>query len=237
MSNTFLYLPGDFDQLPVSEVGAYAKELSKLKNIGIPLTKTIVLPQNTLKVIAQANNLQAKIYKLVQETDYSSSSSRENTSKKIEHLINKQKIPKELAHKLLDTYHNFFNKSFVLVKNSQPLPFSDVEEQHIHSDTNFVDAILNTWAKISSKKFKLLSLGTNNIHEVLFPTPLLVQEQLEPKVSGIAYSYDTDDGSKNRVTVLSTWGVYHPDQEHFDTHQVDVRTKNITNKKFMTSIF
>lgn len=239
MSKSFLYLPADFNKLPSHEVGSYAKELSKFQNLGIPLTKSAVLPKNTLKIIAQANNLQAKIYKLVQETDYSSSSSKEKTCNEIERLIKKQSIPKELGHELLETYHNFFKNSFVLLKNAEFLPFKDIEEEHIHGDTNFVDAILRIWARISAKKFKQLSLGSTNIHDLLFSTPILIQQQLEPKVSGIAYSYDTNDGSKNRVTVLSTWGVYHSDQDQLDTHLVDIRTKNLIshNQKSKTSQF
>jgi len=234
MPQTFLYLPKDFAGLPSHEVGSYAKEISNLSISGVPLTKSVVIPLNTLKIIAQANNLQAKVYKLIQETDYSSSISKQKTANTIKQLIKKQSIPKELAVKFLDTYHNYFQKSFVMVKNAEVLPFADIEENHVHSDTNYVDAILDLWANISSKKFKQLSLGTNNIHEILFPSPILIQAQLEPKVSGIAYSYDTNDGSKNRVTILSTWGIYHKDQNNFDTHIVDIRTKNIIQQNQKT---
>jgi len=106
MPQTFLYLPKDFAGLPSHEVGSYAKEISNLSISGVPLTKSVVIPLNTLKIIAQANNLQAKVYKLIQETDYSSSISKQKTANTIKQLIKKQSIPKELAVKFIDTYHN-----------------------------------------------------------------------------------------------------------------------------------
>lgn len=234
MPRTFVYLPIQINKVPTRQVGAYAVELSKLNRTGALLPKYIVIPQDTLKIIAQANNLQAKAYRLIQETNYASETSKNNTCKKLKQLITKQSIPKKLAKELLDTYHKYFKKSFVFIKNAHPLPFHDISIEHIHSDTNFVNAVLETWAEISVTKLKKLLIGTSNIHTLLFPCPILVQEQLEPKTSGVAYSYDLSSGNKNRVTILSTWGVYHPNQEDFDEFSVDVRTNNLINKKTIT---
>lgn len=230
MSQTFLYLPTEYAKVPSNELGSFVKQLSILQNIpGISLPKSIVIPTNTLKIIAQANNLQAKIYKLIQEIDYSSSISKENAFKKVEHLITKQSIPKKLADTLLKTYHDYFKKSFVVVKNAGQLPFTDIELAHIHQDTNFVEAILEVWAKMSVEKLKKLMLGINNIHDILFPCPILIQEQLEPKTSGIAYSFNAQDGSKNSISILSTWGIYDPQLQDLDRYLVDSRTFNITS--------
>ncbi len=231
MSQTFVYLPKDFFELPSSEVGNYAAEFSKLGRYGVPIVKIAVVPINTLKIIAEANNLQAKIYKIVQETNYSSSQSKEASCQKIEHLISKQVIPKALADELLNIYHNYFQKSFILVSNSQEVPFQDVAVPHIHGDTNFVDAILEVWAKLACQKLKRLQLSTTSVHDIVFPSPILLKEQLEPTVSGVAYSYDTTDGNKNRVTILSTWGIVHPEQNAFDSYLIDVRTNTIIKKK------
>ncbi len=234
MSKAFIYLPDSFASVSTYEVGTYAKELSNLESFGTPLPRAIVIPHNTLKIIAQANNLQAKIYKLIQEIDYSSSISKEKAQKQLTHLITRQSIPKELATELLETYHEYFKKSFVLVKNSERLPFSDRELLNIHSDTNFVDAILEVWAKISATKLEKLMLGTNYVHDILFPSPILVQEQLEPSTSGVAYSFDLADGNKSRATILSSWGVYKTGQQDCDQYTVDVRTKNIITKQIQT---
>ncbi|GIK83619.1 MAG: hypothetical protein BroJett025_02410 [Patescibacteria group bacterium] len=234
MTQTFVYLPSDFALASTFEVGTYAKELALLIEGGVLLPKAIVVPKNTLKIIAQANNLQAKIFKLVQETNYLSSLSREETKKKIQHLITRQSIPHELAAHLLKTYHEYFDTSFVLIKNSERLPIPDIELQNIHSDTNFVDAILEVWASLASAKFEKLLLGTNSVHDILFPCPIMVQEQLESKISGIGLSFDQNDGNKSRITILSSWGIYSPLQQDFDRYSVDVRTGIVTTKQVTT---
>lgn len=234
MSNTFVYLPTKINKVPLPQVGAYAAELSKLNESGIVLPKYIVIPQDTLKIIAQANNLQAKIYKILAEINYSSEVSKNTACKKIKHLITRQSIPKKLAQELLDIYHKYFERSFVLVKNSEQLPFNDIAIEHIHSDTNFVNTILEVWSEISTSKLKKLHVGTSSIHTILFPCPILVQEQLESKISGVAYSYDLSNGNKNRITIFSTWGIYNDNQEDFDQFSVDVRTNNIISKKIQT---
>lgn len=234
MPQPFVYLPQQFAKASTFEVGSYAKEISSYLEWGIPVPKTAVIPHNTLKIIAQANNLQAKIYKLLQETDFTSSLSKSNTYKKIQHLITRQSIPRELASQLLKTYHDYFQESFICIKNAEKLPFSDILVENIHSDTNFADALLETWARVSASKFEKLLLSTTNIHDILFPSPLLIQEQLEPNTSGIAYSFDHTEGSKNRVTIKSSWGVYTPHQQDFDVYTVDIRTENIIAKQLAT---
>lgn len=234
MSQPFVYLPQQFAKASTFEVGTYAKEISNYIEWGIPVPKTVVIPHNTLKIIAQANNLQAKIYKLLQETNFSSSLSKTNAYKRIQHLITRQSIPKELASQLLKTYHEYFQESFILLKNAEKLPFADILVENIHSDTNFVDALLEAWARVSATKLEKLLLSTTNIHDILFPSPILVQEQFEPKISGIAYSFDQTDGSKNRITIKSSWGVYTPLQQDFDTYTVDVRTENIIAQQLTT---
>jgi phosphoenolpyruvate synthase/pyruvate phosphate dikinase len=237
MSNTFVYLPSKSNKVLTPQVGAYALELEKLSQKGVLIPKYAIVPQETLKIIGQANNLQAQVYKLLQEINYSSDVSKNTVCKKLQHLITKQSIPQKLAQELLSVYHNYFEKSFILVKNSEQLPFNDIFFENIHSDTNFVHAILELWAEVSIAQIKKLHVGTNSIHTILFPCPILVQEQLESKVSGTAYSFDLSNGSKNRITVLSSWGIFHDNQEDSDQFSVDVRTDNIISKNIKTKQF
>jgi phosphoenolpyruvate synthase/pyruvate phosphate dikinase len=234
MSQRFLYLPTEISHFPTYEVGNYAKELSSLESLEIKLPKFTVIPVQSLKTIAQANNLQAKAYKLIQEIDYSSSESKNLAIIKLEKLIQKQKIPKKLAEVFLSAYHDYFKKSFVLIRNSNTLPFTDFVLDNIHGDTNFVDATLTTWAQLTTKKIQALQLGTSNIHDILFPSPLLIQEQIDKEISGVAYSFDLKSGSKSSATIFSTWGVYTQNQQDYDQYLVDVRTLNILSKQIRT---
>lgn len=234
MPQQFIYLPTEFSGFPSIEIGTYAKNISQLLQLGVNVPKSAVIPLNTLKIIAQANNLQVIAYKLLKETDYSSEVSKNKTCERLKHLIKRQQIPRELASKLLDLYHNYFKNSFIKVQNSEQLQFSDVQASNIYSDTNFIDTILDVWAEMTIKKLKKLQLGTESIHLFLFPSPILVQEQIESKISGIAYSFDLSDLEKNKITIYSTWGVFHPEQEDFDTYITDVRTNNIISKQIKT---
>lgn len=234
MNQKFIILPDEFSKTATSVVGSSAKHLAALSDLGIMVPASIVIPQNTLKIIGQANNLQTKIYKLIQDNNFQSSLAKEKTKKQLVHIIRTQRIPNELAKNLLKTYHAYFSDSFLKLMNAEPLFQSDIIIQNIHSDTNFTDALLELWARISAAKFDRLLASTHQIHEVLFPSPILVQKQLEPQVSGTAFTFDTKTGQKNRVTVKSSWGVYtdsHPDS---DTYFIDVRTHLTTAKSIQT---
>ncbi len=234
MSTKFIYLPTEFDAYSTHDVGTYAKEFVQIRSLGVNVPKMVVIPQNTLKVIAQANNLQAKIYKLIQETNFSSRLSKNKTRRHIKHLIYSQRVPKELALELLGTYHNYFKKSFVLIKNAEVLTTSDTVVENIHSDANFIDAILETWALLSVKKYLLLLSRTHSTHEILFPSPILIIKQVEADKSGIAYTFNTQTGNKNQVSIQSNWGIFSEEQNQNDSYQIDIRTFNTIHKSIQT---
>lgn len=233
MSQKFIYLPSEFDTCSSHEVGTYAKEFEQINSLGFTTPKMVVIPQNTLKVIAQANNLQAKIYSLIQETNFTSRLSKNNTKRHIHRLIYSQRVPQELATQLLETYHGYFKQGFILVKNSELLSTSDTLIENIHSDANFIDAILETWALLSVKKYLQLLSRAHSTHEILFPSPLLIMQQVEPEISGTAHTFNTESGNKNQVTIASNWGVFDESLAH-DTYAVDVRTLNVIHKQIQT---
>lgn len=232
MAQKFIYLSNEFGSLASHTLGEAASRLSELQKTNINVPKSVLVPTNTLKIIAQANNLQAHCYKLIQNTSFASIISKNTTSEQIKKLITKTRVPKELGSELLKVYHQFFSDEFVKVQSSNTVNTKTLQHENIHSDTNMITSVLELWAEIVSTQISSMQTKKHSIHEVLFASPILIVEQIEPKISGKAITFDINTGSKQRITVQSSWGVFSPTTD-FDTFLIDIRTKNTTHKKIV----
>lgn len=229
MAEKFIYLSNEFGSVASHLIGDTATELFELERAGVNTPKSLVIPVNTLKIIAQANNLQAHCYTLLQNTTFSSSLSVTKTADQLKKLVEKQTVPKDLGSQLLKTYHTFFSDDFVKVQSSNRVRNTIYALENIHSDTNMVTSILELWAEIISVQIHQMQAKQHSLHEILFATPILISKQAEPTKSGVALTFDDRSGAKQRISVHSSWGVYTAQTDH-DSYYVDIRTKNITQK-------
>lgn len=231
MLEKFLFLLEEFSAANTAEIGTNAKMISKLRSAGVVVPKSLVIPKNTLKVIAHANNISVKVFKIIQETDFQSAVSKSKSASKLNHLIKRQSIPKELAKSLLKTYHQYLKSSYITVSNSDQIGRQDIILSSIKGDTNFTDVVLEVWASCVDRIFRNLNSKTDRTHDLIFPTQILVKQEIEADSSGIAVTFDIRDGSKNRVTIKSCYGIYDNKlSQDLDVFIVDIRTHNVVKK-------
>jgi len=220
----------EFSKKPTAQIGQVSKSISKLFTLGVSVPKAICIPPKTLRLIAKANNLDIKIHKLIQETDFTSSLSKNKTASKIKQLISKQRIPQELSTEFLKLYHEYLQSSFVLTKNSNSLEDEDDSLQNIKGDTNVVDAFLEVWTVSVQQAFKKLIFKTQSSDKILFSNPMLIQQQIDCDVSGTAFTFDKSDGNKKRFTIQATLGIVKNNSNKTSTYTVDCRTFVLINK-------
>lgn len=229
MPNKFLYQLADFHSRPTTEIGVHARMFATLSENGIPVPKMLCIPIETLKLIAHANNLQAQLYAVVSSSEFNNESLKKKTADKIRKLISKQSIPHELALSFVQLYERYLEAGFVLVKNSQPVRNTTLESDNCVGEATVSESVLDIWAQLSVIEFMKLPSKNAPLTQVLFPSPLLLIQQQEADISGIGYSFDTTNGAKNCITLLSNWGVFAPSNQTYDRYTIDVRTQNVVH--------
>jgi phosphoenolpyruvate synthase/pyruvate phosphate dikinase len=234
MKTKLIYSIDDYLDEPTVQVGHHAKKIAELFETGSKTPKSIVIAKETLKTIAHANNLQAKIYKLIQSTKFGENASKTKTAQKIKNLIIQQSIPREIGKILLDNIEPHFHNSFVKITNSTNLNNKIFEIENIIGETSIITAILEVWAKTTHHVLINLKQQPVSTHEILFPTPVLLIEQIEADASGSVLTFNNTTGNKNQLTIYSEWGVNanqsRNDHVNKDKFIVDVRTHNIIEK-------
>lgn len=210
-----------------SEVGLYALELANLAKNNIPLPLTYCIPVQTLKTIAQHNNLTSKFEQIVNNTNLQAQTELNQAIKQIQVLIREQVYPHQVSKKLLQFYTEKLDKDFTRLTAS-PTDGKKIDykrEDNIKGEANLMESILNLWAR----NIDPTDLKDKN----LFPIAIVIQSQTQPDSSGIAYSLNLNNGDKSKISINSVFGVYaipESEQAH-DSFIIDQRSWKIIDKQ------
>lgn len=190
------------EQLPKSEVGAYALDLAKLTQKQIPLPQTYCVPVSALRLIAHHNNLLGKIEQIAELADPLDSNQAQLALTQIKKTIRGQSIPEQVATSLHQFYDEQLEKDFIRLIAS-PVRGTQIEykrEDNIQGQANLIESILKLWAR---------NLTTENlVHQQYFPVAIVIQAQSQPEASGLGYSQHPKTGNKSQIVIDSVWGVY-----------------------------
>lgn len=230
MSNKFFILLEEFSKKPVAEVGEISKSIAKLVYADVPVPNAVCIPMDTLKMIARINKTDEKAHKLIIETNFSSSFSVDRTITELKKLIHKQRIPQDLVREFLSIYHSDLHSDYVSIQNATIIGNRDVIVDNIKGDVNVVDAFLEVWAKTTEQAFRKYSTKTHITDRVLFPSPILIQQQVSSEMSGVALTFDDRDGSKRRFTIHAVWGLTKNNLSEADKYYVDSRTFQLVDQ-------
>lgn len=182
---------------PLEHVGVWGQFLGKLVAARIPVTSSIIIPQETLEAIADANQLATKLEQAPDEA-------------KQRHLFTNQFIPPEIARDLLKAIHTelldqkiTLTASWLVKGENQNLSLTT------QGDANCLESMLDLWARAYFAQ-------TNSSTRRLVPVAIVLQITLGSEVSGFSLTRSEDE-SKQTI-------VLHLDQDSSITQAVDIRT-------------
>lgn len=208
------------NKLSKSQVGEQTLLLSKLLKRGIPVSQTVVIPQNTLELIVYKTNLAQQLKNTI--TSFSKNNiNQSDFLKLVKHTIRHLHLPTDISKMILTWYHQ--NPGFLRVS-----AISDNIDQHSHDnvkgDANLIDSILAVWAEHIVVDF-------DNKQLQIFAPPILIQHQDQPEISGFAFTKSPDH--KSQLQIFSNWGVYDPHHQEIalDGFNIDIRTGQIIQKQ------
>lgn len=230
MLNKFFILLEEFSKKPVAEVGEISKSIAKLVSADIPVPNAVCIPINTLRMIAKINKTDEKAHKLIIETNFSSSLSVDRTIAELKKLIHKQRIPQDLVREFLSIYHSDLHSDYVSIQNATIVGNRDVIVENIKGDVNVVDAFLEVWSKTTEQAFRKYSTKSHITDRVLFPSPILIQQQVSSEMSGVTLTFDDRDSSKRRFTIQAVWGLTKNNLSEADKYYVDSRTFQVVDQ-------
>ncbi|GAG97024.1 unnamed protein product, partial [marine sediment metagenome] len=190
--------------LPEKEVGSQPKILAEAQRNGVPVVLTYIIPKKTLREIAKANNLAEFVQENIR-TKTHDPVEKFKTIKAIESAIVSQKIPEEIAHEIVNTYHKEFGGQFVDVF---PADVKDKASRkgNVRGDANLIESILHIWSELATWA---LQQHSNDLSDFVSPAPIVIQHLPHSTTHGIATSKNPATDNISQVVIQSNYGASH----------------------------
>ncbi len=215
------FLLEDLTPAVAAPLGLRAQELAAFRALGLPQAPTVCVTPSALRMIADANNLKLKLTQLISATRFADPVEQTRFNKHLETLFRHLKMPEELSKELVHLYLHYFHESPVRIVPSESLFVPEPELlQVIHGEANLVESFFDLWRQLVQHAVHF-SDSTRPIHQVLFPSPLLIEQLVKAVSTGSIYSLQPFTGDKTQYYIESRWGV---GGEEKDIILVDSRT-------------
>lgn len=220
-------------RLDLYEVGAKAANLGELFSIGLNVPKGFIVPTPVTDVFYK--NCFEKINDL----------SKENIIEFDELRALHQKIPigMEVENILIEFFRQL-NLDFVSVRSSATLEdsnkisFAGIFDTLLHiSEGGLVGAIKHCLSSIFSKRTSDY-LEQNNLTFQDLHMAIIIQEMVEPEISGICFTTNPISNNDNEIYIETAWGLGEsivsgqvtPDSYIYDIKAENIKEKNINSQ-------
>ncbi len=203
------------DDVPI--VGGKTANLGEMVKAGFPVPNGFALTVAAYDLFLEENNLQARINEILKNTDRHNPVELETSSKQIERLVMKSRVPDEVARETIKAYKKMsgkFRRSLMAVRSSataEDLPGASFAGQqatflNIKGDANLLEAVKGCWASLFTAR-AIFYREENKIDHEKVKISVIVQKMIQSDVSGVMFSIDPVTNDKDRIIIESVWGL------------------------------
>ncbi len=207
----------DLDKNDIPLVGGKGANLGEMVNAGFPVPNGFAVTVASYDLFLQENNLKERINEILKNTNRNDPAELEASSKQIERLIMKSRVPDEVAKETIKAYKKLsgkFRRSLTAVRSSataEDLPGASFAGQqatflNVKGDANLLESIKGCWASLFTGR-AIFYREENKIDHAKVKISVIVQKMIQSEVSGVMFSIDPVTNDKDRIIVEAVWGL------------------------------
>lgn len=171
-------------------IGGKARNLMELDKLGIPVPSWMVIPEEQLLTIIAGENHPEEIRKRIDESEFSSDIRNQITAHFGENCVSKRYAVRSSAVDEDGDQHSFAGQFDTFLN----VPFDKIGE-----------AVKNCWKSACSER--VIHYRKENNIPLRFGIGVIIQEMLDPDVSGVAFGIDPVSGDKETYVISSVFGL------------------------------
>lgn len=235
----------------VAKVGGKGANLGEMYNLGIPVPNGFVVTSDAYFKFIADNNLKPQIQNILKTTNVNNPDELLTASKKIEALIKKTPLSKELsleimkAYKQLSDYGGLKNvpvavRTSATAEDSAEDSFAGQGETFLNviGEVNVAHRIRDCWASLFTPRSIFYQVKKHYDHfKIGVAVP--VQKLIESEISGIAFTVNPVSNDKNQIVIETIWGLGEyvvqgkitPDQYVIDKNNWTIISENHIEQK------
>jgi pyruvate,water dikinase len=205
----------DRDDIPT--VGGKGANLGEMTRAGIPVPPGFIVTSPAYFYFVDHNQLKDKIHQLLKDLDPENPDQLLSIAKKVQHLILKADIPKDLSQAIIKAYLKLsprLRRALVAVRSSataEDLPDASFAGQqatflNIKGESNVVEAVKQCWASLFEARAIYYRQQKGFDHfRVGIAVP--VQTMVQSEISGVMFTVDPVTANKRVILIEAIWGL------------------------------
>ncbi|KPJ71013.1 phosphoenolpyruvate synthase [Microgenomates bacterium DG_75] len=238
----------EVDKDDISIVGGKGANLGEMASIKLPVPNGFIVTASAYFQFLKENDLVDVIKKETKEINLEDPETINRASKRIKQAIEKGKISKELAKKIIFSYDKLgglMRHAYVAIRSSataEDLPtasFAGQQETYLNvkGESNVVNRVRDCWASLFEPR-AIFYRQTNKFDHLKVGIAVIVQEMIGANISGVMFTIDPVTHEKNRIVIEAVYGLGElivqgkviPDRYVVDRRSLDVVSRHIAKQ-------
>lgn len=249
---TALVLPfSQIDKGDVAIVGGKGANLGEMYGAGLPIPNGFCLTSTAYDLMLTENKLKDVIKGILTGLNVHDTEKLNTAAHKIEQLIVKADVPKELVKEVFALYKNLKAEDrnpLVAVRSSataEDLPdasFAGQQETYLNikGEANLIQAIRRAWASLFGAR-AIFYRQTKGFDHFKVSLALPVQLMVQSDISGVMFSVNPVTNNKSQIVIEAIWGlgdyivqgVVTPDTYIVDKTDFHIHSRLVAPQKIM----
>jgi len=207
----------EIDKHDLATVGGKGANLGEMTKAGFPVPDGFAVTVNAYDLFLKHNYITDEIHAILKETNVNDPEQLQSASKKIERIVVKSEVPKEVVldiHKAYKKLSGKLKKTLVAVRSSataEDLPGASFAGQqatylNIRGKNNLLVAVRDCWASLFTAR-AIFYREQNKIDHEQVKISVIVQQMVQSDVSGVMFSIDPVTNDKDRILIEAVWGL------------------------------
>ncbi len=207
----------DITKHDIPLVGGKGANLGEMTQAGFPVPYGFAVTVHAYDTFLDDNHLREEIHTILKETDRHDPDELMRASKRIERIVLKGSVPKEVAADIKKAYKQLsgrFGKVLVAVRSSataEDLPGASFAGQqatflNVKGENSLVTAVRDCWASLFTAR-AIFYREENKINHDKVKISVIVQKMVQSDVSGVMFSINPVTQEKDRIVIESVWGL------------------------------
>ena len=229
-------------------VGGKGANLGEMTRAGFPVPPGFVITVNAYQSFLKENNLEGKIYPLLNKLDVDNAADLETVAKAVQRMVLGSPVPDSVVKEIFAAYKKLsgaFRQELVAVRSSataEDMPGASFAGQqatyfNIKGEANLVNSVRQCWASLFSPRSIFYRVQNKFSHEHVL-IAVVVQKMIQSEASGVMFSINPVTNEKDRIVIESIWGIGElivqgsviPDSYIVQKETFDILTKEVSTQ-------
>ncbi len=196
----------------VARAGGKGAQLGEMFNAGLPVPPGFVVLTASFDMFMHDNNLDSKIYKLIEKVNEKDTHELERVSKEIKEMILAAKIPSSVEKSVHDEFKKL-KAEFVAVRSSATAEDASTASWAGELDTftnitfdSLVHSVRKCWASLFSPRAIFYRIEKNLRHEEV-SVGVVVQKMIQSEIAGVAFTVHPVTKDFGKIVIEGAWGL------------------------------